>query len=140
MAEDGTTAFALDFDGELLADGPDAGARHFAFAIPTRQLGQRALQTIRLRGNGRSAEIRGAPSTEPGTDGATADAEGTGRARVRWNAARHPLVVVREPSSGQIISIARGGEAVVHTSSGELELLISSGARSSAKRVKVRGR
>jgi hypothetical protein len=47
-----------------------------------------------------------------------------------WNAARYPLVVVRNAHTGEILSFARNGVASIETPSRDLELTLSDGVAS----------
>ena len=49
---------------------------------------------------------------------------------ITWNAARYPLVVVRDAKTGEILSFARGGSATVETAASDLELTLSDGVAS----------
>jgi hypothetical protein len=119
-AADGSVLFHLDFAPPEVADAPD-GSRPFAFAVPL--AGPRAdrLATLTLRGEGRSAMV--AASREP----ATVDVRPgpAGRVRIRWDASRAPVVLVRDPATGQVISFARGGEADLVTARRDLALSVS---------------
>jgi hypothetical protein len=56
---------------------------------------------------------------------------------LRWNAAAHPLIMVRDADSGEVLSFARGGAARVWTSKGVLDLDVSDGARSYRLRLAI---
>ena len=51
-------------------------------------------------------------------------------ASITWNAQRYPLAVVRDAKTGEILSFARGGAAMVETSASDLELTLSDGVQS----------
>jgi hypothetical protein len=57
---------------------------------------------------------------------------------VGWDAAVHPMIMVRDPGSDEVLSLARGGNVVVPAAGNELELIMSDGVRSSAATVPVR--
>ena len=100
----------LDFAPAEIADAPDA-PRSFAFAVPLTSARADRLATLTLDGEGRSATVSAAPQ-------ATAvDVRGApgGRVRLRWDATRAPVVLVRDPDTGQVIAFARGGQADVVT-------------------------
>ena len=61
-----------------------------------------------------------------------------GDVRLRWNARRTPMIMVRDPSTGQVLSLARGGDVRLSSSQGEIELVLSDGVRSRLKRVSLR--
>jgi len=45
--------------------------------------------------------------------------------------------MVRDPASGQILSIGRGGRVAVETRGAELDLLLSNGVASSVQRLRA---
>jgi hypothetical protein len=63
---------------------------------------------------------------------------GAGRVALRWDAAKSPMVMVRDPVSGDILSFARGGAAEVETTRTDLSLTVSDQVGSRDLRVKVR--
>src|SRR5690606_13796790 len=54
--------------------------------------------------------------------------------RVVWDAAQSPLAVVRDARTGEILSLARGGAAVVESRDPELQIELSNGVRSHLRR------
>jgi hypothetical protein len=137
----GATLYALSFSGMEVMDLPD-GERHFAFAIPRRALSMDRVASLRLVANGIQASVRRAAAPAdtriapaPPRFSVSAPSAG-GRAEVRWEAARHPLTVVRDGRTGEILSFARGGAASVRTDAPELELLFSDGVRTTSQRVR----
>jgi hypothetical protein len=56
---------------------------------------------------------------------------------VRWDSRRHPMVMVRDSETGEVLSFAQGGEVELATTKGQIDLLASSGVRSQLKRVRV---
>jgi hypothetical protein len=49
---------------------------------------------------------------------------------LQWNAAVHPMVMVRDARSGEVLSFARGGSVTVPGTGADLELVASDGVRS----------
>lgn len=139
----GATLYALSFGGLEVADGVP-GERHFAFTIPQRLLPMDRLASLRLTAHGRQATVtRAGGAVDAGARPApprfsVAAAPGGGGAGVSWQAARHPLAVVRDPRTGDILAFARGGRVQVGTDAPELEVLFSDGVRTTAQRVPVR--
>jgi hypothetical protein len=138
----GATLYAFSFDGAEVADLP-GGERHFAFTVPQRLLPMDRLASVRLSAKGRQATVTraGGPvdtRVRPAAPRFSVAAPARGRANVSWEAARHPLTVVRDGRTGEILSFARGGAAQVHTDAPELELLFSDGVRTTSQRVRVR--
>lgn len=131
------------FDPEVTDDDAGPAQRHFAFVIPMSDAAQARLQGITVSGNGRSASQQsrlGGPALQGVSDGASADAEGASRVRVRWNATAASVLMVRDARSGEVLSFARGGDASLATAQGDLELVTSDGVRSVVRQLRVRGR
>jgi hypothetical protein len=135
----GGMAFSYAFDAPEVADLPGS-QRHFAFVLPAAQAAN--LATLRLRSPAGSVE-RTRPAgpqamvaAPPPTAQATRAAPG--RARLRWDAAQSPMVLVRDAATGAILSFARGGDATIATGSGRLTVQFSDGVTSGETTVKVR--
>lgn len=122
--ESGARVFDLSFQPTPVADAPE-GTAVFAFAVPLDET--RLVATLRLGDGFRTAERR---SPANGSREAVSLERVDGdRVRLRWNAARLPLVVVRDRDTGRVLSFARGGDAVVSARSGRsLALVASTGA------------
>ena len=75
----------------------------------------------------------GAAVTEPPIEARIA----AGGVALRWDAAARPMVMVRDPATGEIVSFARGGQAIVATSKRTLDLEVSDGVGSRTERVTV---
>ena len=133
-AEDGSRIFALSFAPMEVADDRQ-GARHFAFAVPLLPERMARVASLRLEGEGRMAETTRSAG-EPAVVQVTRTAPG--RVALRWDAARTPMVVVRDPRTGHVLSFARGGRAEVATDESELALSLSNRVQSRDVRVRVR--
>jgi hypothetical protein len=135
-ASDGSTVFSLSFTPRRIADLP-GNQETFAFAVPLSNTNAQRLASIRLRGQGREA-VRTATIAPAGTSEAV-DVRGKGRSRVglKWNAAAHPLVVVRDPESGQVLSFGRSGAMDVATLKRQVDLILSDGVKSKVRRVRI---
>lgn len=142
QAEDaaGGALLSLSFDALEVQDAAP-GERHFAFAIPRRMLPMDRVAALRLTGpGGRSARVARTPARggfAPAAPRFSAERAG-GRVALKWERAEHPMVLVREAATGQVLSFARGGGVDVHTDAAELELLFSDGVRTAGRRVRVR--
>ena len=62
---------------------------------------------------------------------------GGGRVGLRWDASAHPMLMVRDPVTGEVLSFARGGRSEVVTDRGELDLQLSTGVRGRSMRLAV---
>jgi hypothetical protein len=134
-AGDGSVLFHLDFAPAEVADAPGA-LRSFAFAVPLSAARADRLAALSLEGEGRSATVTASP--EP----ATVDVQDgpAGRVRIRWDASRAPVVLVRDPATGQVISFARGGQADLVTTRRELSLSVADRVGGRELRVRVPSR
>ena len=102
------------------------------------------LATLRLSGGGRAVTARAGTGGDPlprGPIGPFLNAElrrvDGETVALRWDATRHPMVMVRNPATGSILSFARGGETRIASDAGELELVFSDGVRSAVQRTPV---
>jgi hypothetical protein len=138
-AADGSRVFGLSFDPIEAADD-ERGAGHFAFAVPLDQQGAARLATIRLTGPGigMAAFSASPPSLRATPSKPVSVVRAAAGVAVGWDAAEHPMIMVRDPRSGEVLSLARGGNVVVPAAGNEVELIMSDGVRSSAATVPAR--
>ncbi|MGZ8391973.1 MAG: hypothetical protein ACXWWK_03940 [Gemmatimonadales bacterium] len=137
-ATDGTQLFTLSFDAVAAEDDPQ-GSRHFAFAVPLGQARAARLDRVSLQGptgsTSRSptlAQLRAGPVSQA----IVARRQGES-VSLQWNAAAHPMIMVRDPDTGEILSFARGGSAMVRTPKGVLDVDVSDGVRSQRVRLAI---
>ncbi len=135
---DGSRLFTLSFDVKAAEDNP-GGAAHFAFAVPLDQADALRLGNLRL--DGPTGSITSSPPLAlvraPGSSGSVVAVREGGNVSLRWDAAVHPMIMVRDPDTKEVLAFARGGRAVVRTSKGELLLDISDGLRSQRLRLAI---
>jgi peptidase M66-like protein len=139
----GASLFALSFDGDSIADAQGSG-RSFAYAIPLSRA-SRPIASLVLagpRGSVRRDAAFAASSAVAGerTLGSVQPvlARRIGSsASISWNAQRYPLAVVRNPKTGEILSLARGGAANIETAASDLELTLSDGVQSTVVQTHV---
>lgn len=134
LRRDGSRVFSLSFDASEVEDGR-GGARQFAFAVPLRGVAGAEVGALAL-----AAPAGRAASSRPLTSGAlTAPAieahRMPGGVSLRWNAAAHPMLMVRDPETREIVSFARGGSADIATSKAALDVVVSDGVGSQTLRV-----
>lgn len=132
----GAEILSIPFTAEPIADLPNE-ARAFAFAVPVSMFRGRTPASLSLRSGDRTARnvaVSGS-AADPAVTAARIDAR---TARLRWDAARFPMALVRDPATGDILSFARGGEVTVETARGEIEVDFSTNVRSVRRRVPVR--
>jgi CARDB len=132
----GGRLFQVSFTAQEVADDPHGG-RYFAFAVPLQPDRAGRLATLRLSAPGRPVVSVRAASTA----GAALDLQparpARGRVALSWNASTHPMVMVRDPASGQVLSFAAGGVAEIATDRSDLEVQLSNGLAGRSVRVVV---
>jgi hypothetical protein len=139
VATDGTSLFSLSFAPAEVADDP-SGSRHFAFAVPLNQTSAARLASLRVNGPGGTAAAtslsvgRIARAAVPDSISVRREA---GAVALQWNTSARRMIMVRDPDTGEVLSFARGGKARVRTTKGSLDLVVSDGVQSEAKRVTV---
>jgi hypothetical protein len=132
----GGRLFHVSFTPQEVADDP-RGGRHFAFAVPLQPDRAGRLDLIRLSAPGQpSVSVRASAAAGAALDVRSAR-PAPGRVSVRWNAAARPMVMVRDPATGQVLSFARGGSAEIATDRDDLEVQLSNGVTSRSVRVAV---
>lgn len=137
--------FDLRFDGVEVADVLGQPEEHFTFIIPVGPEGPLGLERVELESaDGRRVlrtavlspvELQQALERE---DVVTVQRASDGRVHLRWDPHLFPAIMVRDPETGEILSFARGGEAVVVTEVTSLEVVVSDGVRSSSRVFQVR--
>jgi hypothetical protein len=137
-SEDGSTLFALSFAPNQIAD---AAGEHqsFVFAVPVSSSRAARLATIQVSGKGRSA-VRGAAiaTGAPVQPDLIEVRRVTGnKVALRWDNRVHPMVMVRDSDSGEVLSFARSGDVELPVRKGKLDVLLSDGVRSRFKRLQV---
>lgn len=131
----GVKVLDLSFDGYAVDHMP--GVRMFSYAVPLSSLGGDAPTRLRLEGAGIDVERRRTSAGAGTTDDVRVERSGTDKVRLQWNAARNPMIVVRDGRTGTILSFARGGDVRVTTTAAELEFNMSDGVSSTLRRVTV---
>lgn len=145
-AADGTTLLNLSFQADEVADAPGRH-KNFVFAVPLPSSAVARIATLRLHGQGQQAVVSTAAAGESAgaqlNVGAKPDSVevrrvGGGRVGLRWNARALPMVMVRDAATGEVLSLARGGDVELPGIKGEVELVMSDGVRSRVKRLPAR--
>ena len=131
----GGRVFSISFNGDEVSHS-ETGERQFAFAIPMAAGQAQRLTTVRAVGaGGGDSQIASPVSTVDAAPSAQAFAGD--RVRIRWNDAAHPMLLVRDAKTGDVLSFARGGEVTVKTRERDLDLVVSGGVRSRTHRTRV---
>lgn len=139
---DGEELFRVSFDGVALGHGSDPAERHFTFFVPLRPHEVAALATLDIRAPTGVARVTSALAASPAYGGAAAisraptariDRMGGDWLRVRWDAARHSIAMVRDPDTGVVLSFARGGDIRLRAGTSNparIEVVLSDGVQS----------
>jgi hypothetical protein len=123
----------LRFDPVEIDHAP--GIRHFTFASPLAAGQLSRLAGIRVAGDGRTMERQVPAAADPEL---RREPAGPAR-RLTWDAARYPLLVIRDPASGRVLQLARSGTTLVEGGGPELEVIASNGLRSTTVRITPTG-
>jgi hypothetical protein len=125
----GRSLLRLPFTPTEVADLPEGlSSAHFAFAVPRRLLGGEALQALRVLDQGVETARHTRLATGPGPEPALVPLRVGPETQVRWDAERHPLLVVRD-AQGQVRAFLRGGQGTLPLGPG-LEVLACDGVSS----------
>ncbi len=143
-AGDGSSLFAFSFAPGEIADAPGT-QQSFVFAVPISDPAAARLTTLRLSGRGREVVRRALQDPASGArlrtgvkpSAAEARRVGGGQIGVRWDARAHPMVMIRDTETGEILSFARGGSVQVPSLKREVDLVLSDGVKSRIKRIPV---
>jgi hypothetical protein len=136
-AADGSSVFQVSFAPDQVADDPASGAQ-FAFAVPLQPDRAERLVAMHLVERGRRiASVRASAGAVAVAAPVEATRLGGGRVGLRWDASAHPMLMVRDPVTGQVLSFARGGRSEIVTDRGELDLQLSTGVRGRSMRLAV---
>jgi hypothetical protein len=128
LAADGSLVRTVSFDAAPVGDLPGAAEQHFSFVVPLDQAVDPLVAGFRVRVGALTATrmaAAGAPA-DPESDVARANAA---QVRVRWNAVRYPMVMVRDATTGQVLSFARGGTATLWSGASRFQLEFSDGVQ-----------
>ncbi len=145
-ASDGSRLAGFSFAPNQIADAP-GDQQNFAFAVPMPASSAARLTRIRVSGQGREAvSFAAAANTGSAAQLRTAAMPDSvqvrrstgGRVAVRWDTLAHPMVMVRDSETGEVLSLARGGAVDVPTSRNQVDLVFSDGVRSRTTRATVR--
>jgi hypothetical protein len=137
LASDGARLFDLSFDAAPVADGRH-DTRHFGFAVPLDDATAARLGSLRLSAPAGAAAAVRAVSPAAARVGSVVEANmAAGGVALRWDASAHPMIMVRDPDTGEVLSLGRGGETQVTTSKSELDVIVSDRVGSRQVRVPV---
>jgi hypothetical protein len=139
-AADGSPVFSLSFAPSEIADAPGS-QQNFVFAVPLPAARASRLASLHLSGSGRPAILAATAGSgaQPPVQSERVEVRraGNGSVALRWDARAHPMIMVRDTETGEVLSLARGGDAELSTLKGQVDLVISDGVKSRVTRVAV---
>jgi hypothetical protein len=139
VGRDGAEVFRVSFRGTEVAHAADPEEAHYAFFVPLDATQIEAVFRIEVVGpRGRAVQQRRTDPTRPGDAAVRVDPAAGGNLRVRWAADEYPMAMVRDPVTGRVLAIGRGGDVrLARPSSGRdrLDVLVSDGVASRPVRV-----
>ncbi len=109
------------------------GIRQFLFAIPRTMTGGAARAAVRVTDP--SGRVGLAPQGDVLAPPVTARRVSPDGVELRWDAARTPGVLVRDPATARVLGIGRSGRLVVRSGGAELEVTESRGMASYRSRL-----
>jgi len=134
LGSDGSLLRSIGFEAVELADLPAGTEQHFAFVLPLDgelETGLAAARVVSRQGTRSATRVSlAAPDTDPA---AQLSRPNPGQVELRWDAARFPMVLIRDASSGQVLSFARGGVTRLNSNSQSFELSFSDGVRTRSR-------
>lgn len=134
LAQDGSVLRTIRFEAPEVSDLPGGAERHFAFILPLDPDSRRSLAGFAVR-SGSLRATRAVPLNQGGDPELRLIRVNSGQAELRWNAARYPMVLMRDLATGAIVSLARGGSVRVPAAgTSDFGLVFSDGVHSVTRR------
>lgn len=131
-----STSFALS----PVEDTDDPTAAIFAFTIPQGQFKGSALHSLQVTKNGEclsnlgTRHLRANPQRQSTPSLVEWD---TGKVHLSWDDSIHPLVMLRDSLTGEILSFARGGSIFIPTMAEDFEIVLSDGLNSEVQKIRL---
>lgn len=133
----GLLLFAQPFEPEQVADLPGGAERHFALVLDVGRDRLDQVASLRLVGPAGGVEQRAGSTPSGPLAEPILSAPAAGRRRLTWDASRHPMALVRDPATGEILSFARGGAIMLWSGARTLEVQLSDGVQAVRRRLEV---
>jgi hypothetical protein len=134
IAGDGSVVFRITFLGTLTEDGDGQEERHFSYFIPLSRADMQRIERLELvTPRGTTVQTATAAAAEATHPVARVAARPGNRMRVEWDANVFPMLMIRDPGTGHVLAIGRGGQvelAAETRASTPLEVIASDGVRS----------
>jgi hypothetical protein len=135
LDDGGQVLSAARFAGHPVGDLPGAPEEHFAFVVPVASVVESRITGVRVIANARTAMRRTVSgSTDPDVVVTRRSESGI---EVRWDGTRYPMALIRDARTGEVLSFARGGSALIAARSQTLDLQLSDGVRGMTRRRQV---
>lgn len=135
-AAGGTLLFSRPIQVVSATDDRTGPESHFAAVLPLSAAIETSLAELRFVGPEGTASRGSAQAFGPGgppplprDPGPALARPNADQAELRWDAATYPMALVRDPTTGQVLSFARGGRALIWTRAAALDLTFSDGVR-----------
>ena len=126
----GQRIFSFTFEGTVVQDVPSGDERQFAFVVPLSQADLGRVASLRLVGGGMTALRVPAAGLSTLMDSTTVSASLVdGETEVRWDPV-YPLAVIRDATTGEILSLGRDGTARVPGAADGVRVVLSDGVSS----------
>ncbi len=129
----GALRLAADFQAQEVADAPGGRLRSFSFIVPLGAVAPGDLASVHVLEGGveRARSVRPAalPLRAGAPEAPVQVTDERGAVALVWDGARHPLVVVRDAATGELLGFQRGGAGRVCTDRRDLELLACDGVQ-----------
>ena len=129
LDESGATLTSISFDPLTVEDGSRA-EEHFAFAIPLTRLPVSRLAALTLSVAGLAVQRRTSQSVDLRPAQVSVSNPRSGLVRFKWDSSKTPLLVISDARSGEILSLATSGDAIVRTAASAFNVKASNGVRS----------
>ncbi len=117
-----------------IADSPNDEPQQFAFVVPLDATVMDAVDTVRIVKGANELALRKAKSAAQSQAAINifrvSDLPGR-RAEIHWDATAHPVVMLRDATTGEVRGFLRGGDATIEDVPENLELQLSDGVKSS---------
>ena len=136
----GAKIFSVSFEPADVSEDDPNGEQHFAFVIPMSDIDHGRLQTLSVTGFGRNA-TRNAKLSAASLASIAADASvggSNGKVHLHWKSTDAPLVLVKDPSTGDVLSFARGGDIDLPSDASALDLVFTDGVHSATRHATVK--
>jgi hypothetical protein len=125
IGRDGTRVFAISFEPSRI-DHID-GASSFAFALPAGIA--RPDELVELRLTGPEGTVSRRAGVRPLSPSFSIEPSTGGQVTVGWRTDTHPMLLIRDADTGEVLSFARSGRSTLPTAGRRLEILASDGVR-----------